>query len=117
MELTMHHHHIEEMVRRLSPLLKDKAKAQQFLTRYWRSRMALVWITRDIHRAANEMEVALTEKEAMEVLSTLHRQHNPQLGLRWEDLKAHIEAHVLGRKLTKREVKEFVTKDRLIIQR
>jgi hypothetical protein len=53
----------------------------------------------------------------MQVLETLHRQHNPQLGLRWEDLTGHIEAYVLGRKLTKREVSEFVKQDKLTIQR
>src|ERR1035438_1113243 len=105
MEVIMHQHHINEMVRRLKPVLQDKAKAHRILTRYWRNKMALVWMIEDVHRTANEMEVALTEKEAMTVLETLHRQHNPQLGLRWEDLTAHIEAHVLGRKLARREVR------------
>jgi hypothetical protein len=113
----MHTHHIDDMVRRLGPVLKDNAKAQQILTRYWRNKMALVWETEDVHRAANECEVALTEKEAMTVLETLHCQHNRQLGLRWEDITGHIEAHVLGRKLTRREVNQFVQHDKLIIQR
>ena len=113
----MHTHHIEEMLRALRPALKKRAKAGQILTWYWRNKMALVWETEDVHRAANELEVALTEKEAMTVLETLHRQHNPQLGLRWEDITGHIEAHVLGRKLNKREVNQFVQHDKLIIQR
>ena len=79
--------------------------------------MALVWETKDVHRAANELRVALTEQEAMTVLETLHRQHNPQLGLRWEDVIAHHEVHVLGRKLTRREVSRFVKNDQLTIQR
>jgi len=116
-KLIMHDYIIEDMVRKLKPVLKDKARAQKILTRYWRDKMALVWDVEDVHRAANEREVALTEKEAIQVLETLHRQHNPQLGLRWEDLTAHIEAQVLGRKLTRREVHQFVERDKLTIQR
>ena len=113
----MHSHHIEQMLHLLKPVLKDRSKAEQIIHRYWRNKIAIVWEMEDVHRAANEREVALTEKEAMTVLETLHHQHNPQLGLRWEDLTAHIEAHVLGRKLTRREVKEFVKHGKLIIQR
>ena len=108
---------IDELLRKLGPVLKDKAKARRILVRYWRHQIALIWKTQDLHRAANELCVALTEREAMHVLETLHRQHNRQLGLRWEDLTGHIEAHVLGRKLTKREVNEFVKNNRLTIQR
>jgi len=116
MELIMHNHHLEEMVRKLTPVLKDKAKAQKILTRYWRNKIAIVWETEDVHRAANEHEVALTEREAIRVLQTLHDQHNAQLGLKWEDITTHIEAYVLGRKLTKREVNQFVQYDKLTIQ-
>jgi hypothetical protein len=105
------------MVRRLGPVLKDKAKAQEILARYWRNKIALVWETDDVHKAANELEVALTEKEAIQVLQTLHEHHNAQYGLKWEDITTHIQDNVLGRKLTKREVKKFVQHDKLIIQR
>jgi hypothetical protein len=115
--MIMHTHHIENMVRRLGPVLKDKAKALNILTRFWRNKMALVWETAQVHRAANELELALTEKEAIQVLQTLHNQHNAQYGIRWEDITAHMEAHVLGRKLNKREVNQFVQHDKLIIQR
>jgi hypothetical protein len=117
MELKMHHQHIEDMARKLTPVLKDKAKAQNILTRYWRNKIAIVWETKDVHRAANEHEVALTEREAIQVLQTLHDQHNAQCGLKWEDITTNIKENVLGRKLTKREVKQFVQHDRLTIQR
>jgi len=117
MELTMHSQHIEDMVRKLTPVLKDKAKAQKILTRYWRNKIAIVWETIDVHRAANECEVALTEKEAIQVLQTLHNQHNAQCGLKWEDITTHIKENVLGRKLTQREVRLFVHHDKLTIQR
>ena len=107
----------EDLMRKLKAALKDNPRAINILKRYLSDKVLIVWKTEDVHRAANELEVALTEKEAMTVLETLHRQHNPQLGLRWEDLTGHIEAQVLGRKLTKREVKRFVVHDRLTIQR
>ena len=113
----MHQHHIDEMVRRLKPVLKDAPKATVILKRYWYTRMALVWEVEDVHRAANERELALTNQEAIGVLQKLLNQHNAQYGIKWEDLTTHIEDNVLGRKLTKREVNEFVHHDKLTIQR
>jgi len=113
----MHNHHLVEMLNALRPVLKSRQRAEQILTRYWRNKIAIVWDTEDVHRAANEREVALTEREAVQVLQTLHNQHNAQCGLKWEDIITHIEEHVLGRKLTKREVRLFVHHDKLTIQR
>jgi hypothetical protein len=115
--LSMHDHHIEDMVRRLGPVLTDKAKAHKILTRYWRNKIAIVWNTEDVHRAANELEVALTERQAVQVLDSLLDQHNAKYGLRWEDITTHIKDNVLGRKLTRPEVRRFVEQDILTIQR
>ena len=98
----------EDLLRKLKSALKNNPRAVNILKRYWQDKIAIVWKTQDVHRAANERRLALTEKEAKAVLETLLVQHNPQLGLRWEDLTGHIEAHVLGRKLTRREVRQFV---------
>ena len=113
----MHEHHIDDMVQRLRPVLKDPSKAKVILKRYWRTRMALVWMTEDVHRAANEREVALTNGEAMDVLQMLLNQHNAQYGIKWEDLTTHIEHNVMGRKLTKAEIKRFVERDILTVQK
>jgi len=107
----------EDLMRKLRSALKDNPRAINILKRYLSDKVLIVWRTEDVHRAANEMEVALTEREAMTVLETLQRQHNPQLGLRWEDITGHIEAYVLGRKLTRREVSQFVKSNKLTIQR
>jgi len=109
--------YIKDMVGRLSPVLKDKSRAERILKNCWRNKIGLVWTTHQVHRAANEREVALTEKEAVRVLETLLTQHNPQLGLRWSDITGHIEENVLGRKLTKHEIKRFVEKDILTIHK
>src|ERR1700677_2809348 len=111
MEVEMDTQHIDSMVRRLSPILKDKYKADRILKNYWRDKMALVWEGEDVHRAANEREVALTNAEAMKILQTLLNQHNRQYGIKWGDLIYHIEDQVLGRKLTKPEIHQFVKRD------
>jgi len=108
-------HHDEELFKVIADAVGSRHKADRIIQRYHRDKITIVWKTSDVHRAANEMEVALTEGEALQVLETLHRQHNRQLGLRWEDVTGHIEAHVLGRKLTKRELNRFVKNDRITI--
>ena len=68
-------------------------------------------------RRANERDVALTNDEAIDVLQTLLNQHNAQYGIKWEDLTTHIEDRVLGRKLTRAEIKRFVERDILTVQK
>ncbi len=109
--------HDQELLKVILKTLENPKQAEKIVQRYYRDKITIVWKTMDVHRAANELRLALTEKEAMTVLETLHRQHNRQLGLRWEDLTAHIEAHVLGRKLNRREISQFVKHDQLTIQR
>jgi hypothetical protein len=109
--------HDEELLKIIIEVIKSRQKAEQIIQRYFKDKITIVWRTEDVHKAANERELALTEREAIQVLETLHHQHNPQLGLRWEDLTTHIEDQELGRKLTRREVREFVKHGKLIIQR
>jgi len=108
---------LKDMVARLKPVLKDTDAALVILRRYWTTRMALVWSVLDVHRAANELELALTQNEAVQVLESLHLSYNRHLGLRWEDITAHITENVLGRKLTKSEVAKFVKRDLLIVHK
>ena len=113
----MDHYIVDAMVRALKPVLKDQGQVERILERFWSDKIALVWKVADVHRAANEREVALTRTEAIKVLREMHRYHNPQYGVRWEDISAYIEAFGLGRKLTKAEVKRLVEQDILTIQR
>ena len=107
----MHEHHIADMVRKLRPVLTNPEKARAILQRYWRMRMALVWEVEDVHRAANERKRVLTNIEAVAVLQTLLDQHNAQLGIKWEDLWAHIDLYRPGRAITKAELMRFVKMD------
>jgi hypothetical protein len=113
----MYHHIIESIVKALGPTLKSPKRAEQILEKFWADKIALVWDTEDVHTAANEREVALTDQEAIKGLQEMHHYHNKQYGLRWEDVTAYIEEYALGRKLTKAEVKRFVEKNILTIDR
>ena len=113
----MHNYIIEAMVGALKPTLKNPAKAKQILDRFWSDKMALVWDVQDVHTAANEREVALTNQEAIKVLQELHHYHDKQLGLQWKDVTCYIEEYGLGRKLTQVELKRFVEKNLLTIER
>jgi hypothetical protein len=113
----MHDYIIQAMVKALKPVLKDPAEAKQILEKFWADKMALVWDVRDVHTAANEREVALTNQEAIKVLQEMHHYHNKQTGLQWKDVTCYIEEYALGRKLTKHELKRFVEKSVLTINR
>jgi hypothetical protein len=113
----MHHYMIEAMVKALKPVLKHPARAQRILERFWGDKMALVWDVRAVHTAANEQEVALTNQEAIKVLQELHHYHNKQTGIQWRDVTCYIEENVMGRKLTTAELKRFVEKNLLTINR
>jgi hypothetical protein len=105
------------MAHALKPVLKDRSKAEKILERFWKNKIALVWYVGDVHTAANEREIALTKQEAIKVLQEMHRNHNNQYGLRWSDFTSYIEEHALGRKLTRAEMKRFVEKNILAIDR
>jgi hypothetical protein len=87
----MHDHFIDQMVRKLTPLLQDPDRAKTILKSYWKQKMTLVWSVQDVHRAANERHRVLTDLEAVQVLETLHEQYNPQTGLKWTDLWDHLD--------------------------
>lgn len=112
----MHDYIIDAMVRALKPTLKNPAKAKQILDRFWSDKMALVWDVQDVHTAANEREVALTNREAIKVLQEMHRYHNKQYGLQWKDVTCYIQEYALGRKINRSELKRFVGKNLLTIE-
>jgi hypothetical protein len=113
----MHNDIITAMLKALKPTLKNPTKARLILERYWQDKIAIIWRSSDVNRCANELDLALTKTEAIKILKDLHYHHNAQYGLKWEDLTDYIEEHVLGRKLTKREIKRFVEKNIVTIHR
>jgi hypothetical protein len=113
----MHEHTIIEVLEALAPTLKCRKKAETLFRNYWSDKIAIIWSTKDIHRAANERENVLTEEEARTILTDLHQQHNAQYGLQWKDLYDAIENSGNGRDITKRELSRFVHKNITAIQK
>ena len=68
---TTDHYTIHDMVRALKPVLNDRGRAERILERFWADRIALIWNAEDVHRAANEREVALTRQ----MRQSLHQAH------------------------------------------
>jgi hypothetical protein len=109
--------HVQQMLKRLGPVLKDSNKAETILKKYWNDKIALVWSVYDIHKAANERGIAVSEDDAQKLLHELNDEYNPQYGIRWTDLWDLIQGSGLGRKMTKQEVISFVnTMDVVIAQ-
>jgi hypothetical protein len=106
---------IAELLQHLRPSLKSVSKARQLLTDYWADRIALLWTTNDVHRAANEVRTVLTEQQARTILRTLHSDYRPQYGLEWADVTKAIEESGLGRDIRKRELHRLIHRDLLTV--
>ena len=105
------------MVKTLRSVLKNRQKAQRQLEKHWRNQIAIVWTINDVHRVANERETVLTNDEAREILRGLLDNHDAGNGINWKILITAIQDSGLGRKLTKRELKRFLDKDIITIQK
>jgi hypothetical protein len=106
---------ITELLKQLRPALKSVSRAEQLLTDYWADRIALLWTTKDVHRAANEAKTVLTEQLAREILHSLLASYQPQYGLEWRDVIEAVEQSGLGRDISKRELHRFIHRDVLAI--
>jgi hypothetical protein len=106
---------IAELLEQLRPSLRSVSKARQLLADYWADRIALVWTTKEVHRAANEAKTVLTEQQARTILRTLHDDYRPQYGLEWRDVTNAIKESGLGRNITARELHRLIHRDLLTV--
>jgi hypothetical protein len=106
---------ITELLEKLRPALKSVSKAEQLLTDYWADRIALLWTTKDVHRAANEAKTVLTEQQARTILRDLLASYQPQYGIEWRDVSEAVEQSGLGRDIAKRELHRFIHRDVLAV--
>lgn len=60
-----------EIIETLRPALRSITKAERLLDDYWADKIALVWTTEHIYRAANENKTVLTEEQARQLLHNL----------------------------------------------
>ena len=103
--------HLAGMVRCLGTQIASQTRSG--LERYWRTRMALVWTVDQVHKAANERELVLSQTEAIQLLQQFHRQATPFHGLDWFGLITTIEESGLGRSSTRPELKRFLKQNRI----
>ena len=106
---------ITELLEKLRPALRSVAKAEQLLTDFWADKIALLWSTKDVHRAANEAKTVLTEQQARTILRDLLASYHQQYGIEWRDLIEAVKQSGLGRDITKRELHRFIHRDVLAI--
>jgi len=106
---------VTELLAQLRPALRSATKAEQLLTDYWADKIALLWTTKDVHRAANETKTVLTEQQARTILLVIHDNYRPQYGLEWADVTKAIEESGLGRDITAQELQRHIHRDLLTI--
>jgi hypothetical protein len=107
----------EDLMRKLKSALKDNPKAVNILKRYWQDKITIIWKTADVHRAANEKKTVLTEDEAKKVLEKVLDNHDAQTGVNWQALVYTIRENGMGRDITKQELRRFIKRDILAIQK
>jgi hypothetical protein len=110
----MKQHAINELLDVLKPVLKNRKRAKELLE----SKILVVtWTFDQVYRAANERGLAITKEEAIKVFQHLQFNYNPQYGIKWSDITDFIEDRVLGRKLNRREIWNFVHQDIITIHK
>lgn len=106
---------IYELLQQLKPAIKSQRQVRPLLEQFWSDKIALVWTTAHVHRAANEQKTVLTEAEAWKILQTLDADYDQQYGLKWQDLADRIQESGLGRDIKTRELKCFVERDVVVV--
>ncbi len=106
---------IAALLQHLRPALRSVTKAEHLLNDYWADKIALLWSTKEVHRAANESKTVLTEQQARTILRSLHDNYHAQYGLEWRDVSEAVKQSGLGRDIRKRELHRFIHRDVLVI--
>ena len=82
---------IEELLLQLKPAIKSQRQVRPLLEQFWSDKIALLWTSEHVHRAANEQKTVLTEAQARKILHDLHAHYDRQYGLAWENLAEKIQ--------------------------
>jgi replication initiation and membrane attachment protein DnaB len=106
---------IAALLQQLRPALRSVAKAEHLLNDYWADKIALLWTTKEVHRAANESKTVLTEQQARTILRDLLASYHQQYGLEWQDVIEAVKQSGLGRDIKERELHRFIHHDVLAV--
>ena len=106
---------LDGMVLCLGRQVRHAQQAKQCLERYWRDQAAIVWTIEQVHRAANERQLALTPAEARTLLHRFVTGFDPFVGQSWFTLVELIEHSGLGRQLTRAELHRLLEHNHLTV--
>ena len=106
---------IEELLLQLKPAIKSQRQVRPLLEQFWSDKIALLWTSAHVHRAANEQKTVLTEAQARQILHDLHAHYDRQYGLAWENLAEKIQDSGLGRDIRKQELERFINEDVVVV--
>jgi len=62
--------------------------------KYWNDKIADIWDTCDVIDLAEQHDIEISEKEAIQILQKAHRRFDANEGLNWDILKVHIDDFV-----------------------
>ena len=106
---------IDELLQQLKPAIKSQRQVRPLLEQFWSDKIALLWTSAHVHRAANEQKTVLTEAQARKILHDLHAHYDRQYGLAWENLAEKIKDSGLGRDIRKKELERFINQDVVVV--
>ena len=72
-----------------SPLIRGTVK--KALEDHWDGKIAHVWSIGDIASVAEQMDIELTEDEMREILATVDRRAEADVGINWSVLETHVQ--------------------------
>lgn len=107
---------IEELLLQLKPAIKSQRQVRPLLEQFWSDKIALLWTSAHVHRAANEQKTVLTEAQARKILHDLHAHYDRQYGLAWENVAEKIQDSGLERDIKKRELERFINQNVVVVE-
>ena len=107
---------IDELLLQLKPAIKSQRQVRPLLEQFWSDKIALLWTSNHVHRAANEQKTVLTEAQARQILHDLHAHYDQQYGLAWENVAEKIRDSGLGRDIRKKELERFINQNVVVVE-
>ena len=52
------------------------------------------WHIDDVKATAERMDIAIPDEDAREILEIVKHRHDAEIGINWEVIKVHIDAHM-----------------------
>ncbi len=96
----MHDINIDEMINKLAAdgiiSDKDKPEAVESLKAHWEDKIAVIWCVDDVIERASERDLKLSRTTAIEVLNSMQRGHDCELGITWITIDCHIDNIING---------------------